>query len=91
MNNRGADSTLTLCKPYSLLINASSSRAIVFNHDGSIRAIAQQEFQQIFPQRQGGLTPDPKEIWKTQIDTAHEALKKAGLERGRHRCNWDDE
>jgi glycerol kinase len=28
----------------------TSSRAIVFNPDGSIRAVAQQEFQQIFPQ-----------------------------------------
>jgi glycerol kinase len=56
----------------------TSSRAIVFNHDGSIRAIAQQEFQQIFPQA-GWVEHDPKEIWKTQIDTAHEALKKAGL------------
>ena len=28
----------------------TSSRAIVFNHDGSIRAVAQQEFRQIFPQ-----------------------------------------
>ena len=28
----------------------SSSRAIVFDHDGEIKAVAQQEFRQIFPQ-----------------------------------------
>jgi len=56
----------------------TSSPAIVFNHDGSIRAIAQQEFQQIFPQA-GWVEHNPNEIWKTQLDTAREALKKAGL------------
>src|SRR5690349_18838067 len=56
----------------------TSSRAIVFNHDGSIRAIAQQEFQQIFPQA-GWVEHNPNEIWKTQLDTASQALKQAGL------------
>ena len=31
----------------------SSSRAIVFDHDGEIKAVAQQEFRQIFPQPGG--------------------------------------
>jgi glycerol kinase len=56
----------------------TSSRAIVFNHDGSIRAVAQQEFQQIFPQA-GWVEHDPNEIWKTQLHTALDAIKKAGL------------
>ena len=56
----------------------TSSRAIVFNHDGSIRAIARQEFQQIFPQP-GWVEHDPDEIFQTQLDTARAALKKAGL------------
>jgi len=56
----------------------TSSRAIVFNHDGSIRAVAQQEFQQIFPQA-GWVEHDANEIWRTQLDTAHAALAKAGL------------
>jgi len=56
----------------------TSSRAIVFNHDGSILAVAQQEFRQIFPQA-GWVEHDPNEIWQTQLDTARGALKKAGL------------
>jgi glycerol kinase len=56
----------------------TSSRAIVFNADGSIRALAQQEFRQIFPQA-GWVEHDPNEIWATQLDTARSALAKAGL------------
>ncbi|HYR57759.1 MAG TPA: FGGY family carbohydrate kinase, partial [Chthoniobacteraceae bacterium] len=56
----------------------TSSRAIVFDHGGSIRAVAQQEFVQIFPQA-GWVEHDPREIWQTQLATAREALAKAGL------------
>src|SRR5262245_5728630 len=56
----------------------TSSRAIVFNHDGSIRAVAQQEFRQIFP-RAGWVEHDASEIWQAQLATAQAALKKAGL------------
>src|SRR4051794_1506125 len=56
----------------------TSSRAIVFNHDASIRAVAQQEFKQIFPQA-GWVEHDPNEIWKSQLETALDAVKKAGL------------
>jgi len=56
----------------------TSSRAIVFDHDGSIRAVAQQEFRQIFPQS-GWVEHDAKEIWQTQLDVARAALAKAGL------------
>lgn len=56
----------------------TSSRAIVFNHDGSIRAVAQQEFQQIFPQA-GWVEHDANEIWQTQLATARDALAKAGI------------
>jgi glycerol kinase len=59
----------------------TSSRAIVFGHDGSILALAQQEFRQIFPQA-GWVEHDPREIWKTQLDTARAALAKAGLKAG---------
>ena len=44
----------------------TSSRAIVFDHDGTIRAVAQQEFPQIFPQA-GWVEHDADEIWATQI------------------------
>jgi glycerol kinase len=56
----------------------TSSRAIVFDHDGSIRAVAQKEFEQIFPQA-GWVEHNPVEIWQTQLETAREALTKAGL------------
>jgi len=56
----------------------TSSRAIVFNHDGSIRAVAQQEFRQIFPHA-GWVEHDANEIWQAQLATARAALQKAGL------------
>ena len=57
----------------------SSSRSIVFNADGQIKALAQQELTQIYPQP-GWVEHDPMEIWRTQLDTAREALAKAGIE-----------
>ncbi len=56
----------------------TSSRAIVFDHAGSIRASAQKEFKQIYP-KAGWVEHDAAEIWQSQIDTAREALAKAGL------------
>ncbi|MDO9314487.1 MAG: glycerol kinase GlpK [Burkholderiaceae bacterium] len=56
----------------------SSSRSIVFDRAGRIVAIAQREFRQIYPQP-GWVEHDPIELWATQIDTAREALAKAGL------------
>jgi len=56
----------------------TSSRAIVFGHDGLIRGIAQQEFRQIFPQP-GWVEHDPLEIWRTQRDVASQALAASAL------------
>src|SRR5467141_1670152 len=56
----------------------TSSRAIVFDHSGSVVASAQKEFRQIFP-RPGWVEHDATEIWATQVYTATEALGKAGL------------
>jgi glycerol kinase len=56
----------------------TSSRAIVFDHDGAIRAVAQKEFRQIFP-RAGWVEHDAEEIWATQRDVAAEALARALL------------
>jgi glycerol kinase len=55
----------------------TSSRAIVFAHDGSVRSVAQQEFKQIFPQP-GWVEHDATEIWATQSGVMHEVLAKAG-------------
>lgn len=59
----------------------TSSRAIVFDHDGSARGLAQKEFKQSYPQA-GWVEHDPREIWESQLATAHEALAQAGLEAG---------
>lgn len=56
----------------------TSSRAIVFNHDGEIVAIAQKEFTQIYPHA-GWVEHDPLEIWSTQLSVAAEVIVKAGL------------
>ena len=56
----------------------TSSRAIVFTEDGGVRALAQQEFRQIFPQP-GWVEHDPEEIWRTQLAVARRALAEAGL------------
>lgn len=56
----------------------TSSRAILFNHEGVIRSVAQQEFRQIFPQP-GWVEHDPLEIWSSQLSVAVEALAKADV------------
>jgi len=57
----------------------TSSRAIVFDSDGRVKAVAQREFRQIFPQP-GWVEHDPTEIWTTQLAVAHEAIAGAGLQ-----------
>jgi glycerol kinase len=57
----------------------TSSRAIVFDRSGSIVAVAQQEFPQLFPSP-GHVEHDPEAIWTTQIDTARDALTAAGIQ-----------
>ena len=52
----------------------SSSRSIVFDAEGAIVAMAQQEITQIYPQP-GWVEHDPLEIWRTQLATAREALR----------------
>lgn len=56
----------------------TSSRAIVFDRQGEIKAVAQKEFTQIFPQP-GWVEHDPKEIWSSQASTFAEALTNMGI------------
>ncbi|HVW63235.1 MAG TPA: glycerol kinase GlpK [Puia sp.] len=56
----------------------TSSRAIVFDRKGSVVAISQKEFTQLFPQP-GWVEHDPMEIWSSQVAVATEAIVKAGL------------
>jgi glycerol kinase len=54
----------------------TSSRAILFDHQGGIVALAQREFAQIFP-RSGWVEHDPQEIWSSQSAVIAEVLAKA--------------
>ena len=56
----------------------SSSRSIVFDAQGRIVAMAQQELTQHYPQP-GWVEHDPLEIWRTQLTTAREALANSGV------------
>jgi glycerol kinase len=57
----------------------TSSRAILFDHNGLPCAIARKEFTQYYP-RPGWVEHDPEEIWSTQAGVALEAITKAGIE-----------
>src|ERR1700716_310770 len=56
----------------------TSSRAIIFNHNGEIISVAQKEFTQIYP-KPGWVEHDPMEIWSSQATVLAEAILKAGL------------
>ena len=56
----------------------TSSRAILFDGNGSAVAAAQQEFRQIYPQP-GWVEHDPREILATQTACAREAVAKSGV------------
>lgn len=56
----------------------SSSRAIVFDHTGSIRAVAQKEFPQIFP-KSGWVEHDPHQIWASQASVIAEAISSIDI------------
>ena len=56
----------------------TSSRAIIFNHEGEIVASSQREFSQIYP-KAGWVEHDPMEIWGTQSGVAREVLEKTGI------------
>ncbi len=55
----------------------TSSRAMLFDRGGRAVSSAQQEYRQIFPQP-GHVEHDPEDIWRSQIETAREALARAG-------------
>lgn len=57
----------------------TSSRAILFDKDGQIRAVEQQEFTQYFP-KPGWVEHDPLEIWNTQLAVARAVLDKNGIQ-----------
>ena len=56
----------------------TSSRAIVFDAEQNIIAVAQQEFTQHFP-KSGWVEHDPEEIWTSVVDVCRSAIKQAGV------------
>ena len=66
-------------KKYILALDqgTSSSRAILFDHDGSVCSTAQREFTQHFPS-QGWVEHDPMEIWSSEAAVIAEAISKIG-------------
>lgn len=56
----------------------SSSRAIVFDHEGRICATAQKEFPQHFP-KPGWVEHDPKDIWSSEASVIAESITSMGI------------
>ena len=67
-------------KQYILALDqgTSSSRAIVFDHEGGICSVAQMEFTQYFPQP-GWVEHNPMEIWSSEAAVIAEAISKIGI------------
>jgi glycerol kinase len=57
----------------------TSSRALLFDQDFHLIALAQEEFPQHYP-ASGWVEHDPEDIWRTTLQTARGALAKAGAE-----------
>jgi glycerol kinase len=56
----------------------TSSRAILFDHNSVVKATAQREFPQYYPQP-GWVEHDPLEIWSSQIEVLRDVLEKGGV------------
>src|SRR3954469_219297 len=56
----------------------TSSRAIIFNHDGRVVTALNQEFTQHYP-RPGWVEHDPEDIWSSQLDVAKKVLGDQNL------------
>ena len=56
----------------------TSSRAILFDREGNIKGVSQQEFTQIFPQPTW-VEHDALEIWESQLAVAKDVLAKSGV------------
>ncbi|MDO4216003.1 MAG: glycerol kinase GlpK [Bacteroidales bacterium] len=67
-------------KKYVLALDqgTTSSRTIIFGHDGEICSVAQKEFTQIFP-KPGWVEHNPLEIWSSQASTIAEAVTNIGI------------
>jgi len=66
---------------YILAIDAgtTSSRAILFDHQGEQKTVAQHEFPQYFPE-ESWVEHDAKEIWETQLKAIREVMATGGID-----------
>src|SRR5699024_2523983 len=71
---------LVMSKTYILSLDqgTTSSRAIIFNHEGETVAVAQQEFEQFFPEP-GWVEHDATEIWNSVLACIAEVLRKSSV------------
>ncbi len=56
----------------------TSSRAIIFDKTGTVKSVAQKEFEQIFP-KPGWVEHDPNEIWSSQAEVAVETISNSNI------------
>lgn len=56
----------------------TSSRAVLFDEEGRMVCMVNEEFRQIYP-RPGWVEQDPEDIWNSQIQVARKVLEKAGV------------
>ncbi len=59
----------------------TSSRAIIFDKKGNIKAVEQEEFQQIYP-KPGWVEHNAVEIWQSQLKVAQNVLKNNNIKAG---------
>ncbi len=71
-------------KKYIMALDAgtTSSRCIVFDHEGNICSLEQKEFTQYYP-HPGWVEHDAEEIWHTQLEVLKKAMRKIQAEGGR--------
>lgn len=62
----------------SLDAGTTSNRCIIFNHEGQIRASAQQEFPQYYP-HPGWVEHNANEIWNTQLAVIRQAMEQGKI------------
>ncbi len=69
-----------MSKDYILSIDqgTTSSRAVLFNHEGEIVETGQQEFEQFFP-KPGWVEHDANEIWTSVLSCIAEVLRKSDI------------
>src|SRR5512147_1049186 len=59
----------------------TSTRCMIFDHEGKVVSVAQKEHEQIYP-KPGWVEHNPMEIWERTQDVVRDAVAKAGAKPG---------